>query len=41
MTRFTAFIRSLSLVQFAVPRQIRAEIIHSGVDLLDLGVTST
>ena len=32
------FIRSLSLVQFVAPRQIRAKIIYLRVDLIDLRV---
>ena len=38
LTKIIWFIRSLSLVQFVAPRQIRAEIIYLRVDLLDLRV---
>ena len=38
LTKIIRFIRSLSLVQFVAPRQIRAEIIYLRVDLLDLRV---
>ena len=35
LTKIIRFIRSLSLVQFVAPRQIRAEIIYLRVDFLD------
>ena len=35
LTKVIRFIRSLSLVQFVTPRQIRAEIIYLRVDFLD------
>ena len=38
LTKVIRFIRSLSLVQFVAPKQIRAEIIYLRVDLLDLRV---
>ena len=38
LTKIIRFIRSLSLVQFVAPKQIRAEIIYLRVDLLDLRV---
>ena len=38
LTKIIRFIRSLSLVQFVAPKQIRAEIICLRVDLLDLRV---